>query len=184
MSEPCSYYLSAQLSPARYEAFLNAAPGQPQVDEVWRSWWASRAMVGRLSLPSQIRAYPDKTNRALVAGWLAAPETGSASTYDGKVWRLSILQFSENFSEILPMLVFAQSLHAYLGAGHRDYALVYPFLWGDDPVMSYQALSGSAGQPDPAVRRRKDIPPAVFADAEYHLKRCFTAWQAKGGFAD
>ncbi len=139
MSEPNSFFLRATMTKAEYLKFMQAKPSQPLVNENWLKWWDSRQMYGKLDLAKEIRAWDNTSNQEVINSWLAAEDTLTFSEFNEttSTWEFGIIMCSENYSEILPLLVFCESLSSYKLPSLDDFAIIYPFFWGDSNVMAY-----------------------------------------------
>ncbi|MDR2688743.1 MAG: hypothetical protein LBB76_03165 [Azoarcus sp.] len=122
---------------------MKAKPGQPLVNDNWQEWWSSRHMHGRSDLTESIRAWNGASNQDIVNGWLAAEDTLTFSEFDEatNTWEFGIIMCSENYEEILPLLVFCESISQYKLFSPHDFAIIYPYFWGDSNVMAYMTDS-------------------------------------------
>jgi hypothetical protein len=143
MSEPCSFFLRASIEKAQYLKFMQAKPSQPLVNDNWLKWWDSRQMYSKSDLAEDIRAWSEASNQEIVNGWLAAEDTLTFSEFNEteSTWEFGIIMCSENYSEILPLLVFCESLSSYKIYSADDFAIIYPYFWGDSNVMAYATYS-------------------------------------------
>jgi len=143
MSEPCSFFLRASIEKAQYLKFMQAKPSQPLVNDNWLEWWNSREMCNKSELNQTIKAWDSASNQDIVNGWLAAKNTLAFSEFDEakNTWAFGIIMCSENYSEILPLLVFCESISPYKLCASHDFAIIYPYLWGDDHVMAYMTFA-------------------------------------------
>lgn len=143
MSEPCSFFLRATIEKAQYQKFMQAKPSQPFVNDNWLKWWDSRQLYGKSDLTKEISSWNGPCNQAIVDGWLAAEETMTFSVFDEatNVWEFGIIMCSENYSEILPLLVFCESIFSYKLLSSHDFAIIYPYFWGDSHVMAYMTFA-------------------------------------------
>jgi len=143
MSEPCSFFLRASIEKAQYLKFMQAKPSQPHINDNWLKWWDSRGMYGNMGLAECIRAWSDASNQDIVNGWLAAKETLTFSEFDEatNTWEFGIIMCSENYSEILPLLVFCESVFTYKSFSSHDFAIIYPYFWGYSNVMAYMTFT-------------------------------------------
>ena len=143
MSELCSFFLKASIEKAKYLEWMQSKPAQPHVTDNWLEWWDSRQMCGEPKLANHIRAWNEATNQAVVNGWLDAEETMAFSEFDeaSSTWEFGIIMCSENYTEILPLLVFCESIFPYKTFSPHDFAIIYPYFWGDSNVMAYMTFA-------------------------------------------
>lgn len=143
MSELSSFFLRATIEKAQYLKFMQAKPSQPLINDNWLEWWDSREMYNKSDLIKNIRGWNDPSNQEIVDGWLAAEETLTFSKFDEatNTWEFGIIMCSENYSEILPLLVFCESIVSYKLPSPHDFAIVYPYFWGDSNVMAYMLFA-------------------------------------------
>lgn len=143
MSEPCSFFLKASIQKEQYLEFMQTKPSQPLVNDNWSKWWNSRQMHTHLDLARQIRAWDDASNQDIVNGWLAEEHTLTFSEFNEatSTWEFGIILCSDNYSEILPLLVFCESIFAHKISSPDDFAIIYPYFWGDSYVMAYITFS-------------------------------------------
>lgn len=127
---------------AQYLAFMAAKPSQPLVQDHWLKWWDSRQMSGSSDLVRNISAWDGASNQDLVDGWLAAEETLAFSRFDeaSNTWEFGIILCTENYFDLLPLLVFCESVSAYKLFSPQDFSIVYPYFWGDSHVMAYMTF--------------------------------------------
>lgn len=143
MSEPCSFFLRASIQKEKYLTFMQEKPSQPLTNDNWSKWWGSRQMNGHLDLTKQIRAWNYTRNQDIVDGWLAAENTLTFSDFNeaASMWEFGIIMCSENYSEILPLLVFCESIFAHKIFSPDDFAIIYPYFWGDGDIMAYMTFA-------------------------------------------
>jgi hypothetical protein len=122
---------------------MQAKPCQPLVNDNWQKWWDSRQMHSKPDLLKEIKSWNDSCNQKIVDGWLAAEESMSFSVFDeaSNTWEFGIIMCSENFSEILPLLVFCEGVFSYKLPSSHDFAIIYPYLWEDSDVMAYMTFA-------------------------------------------
>ncbi|MCG9966236.1 hypothetical protein [Shewanella cutis] len=153
MSEPYSFILRITIDKIKYQEFMEAAPSQPCINDHWLQWWYSREMYGKLNLASEISSWSNlPSNQTVVDEWVKSKETMSFSTYDEatNIWDFGIIMCSESYTEILPLLVFAESVFKYKTYSPLDFAIIYPYFWGGDIVMAYMTFSKNAAILDTA----------------------------------
>ncbi|WP_374334289.1 hypothetical protein [Leeia sp.] len=180
MSEPRSLFVKASFMPMQFEQFMEAEPSQPVLDAMWQAWWQSREMSGKMALTQDaLQATRARCYRDYVQAWLDEPSAAAFSSYhfDTFTWTFGITQFSENYLELLPMLAMLVDLGNYRCATAilpDDFALVYPFFWGDSDVMAYLCYGEGETIIDPTVNDLSQIPEAQAALAS---KRLDEHWQ-------
>lgn len=140
MAEPCSFYMKITIKNDDFQRLMKAEPTQPSLNDNWRLWWDSRRMYGKTELTNnELRAYNNASNQDLIDGWLKAEGAYAYSEYNEKseTWNFGIIEFGENYLEIIPQLAFALSIIEYKTFSPDDFAIVYPYFWGDSGVMAY-----------------------------------------------
>jgi len=183
MSEPASFYVRVSIDKPQLDAFLQAAPSQPAPNGNWDAWWNSRAMYGATALADELRAWPMATNGAIVDEWLGDKQSCSFSRYDeeNRVWEFGIIMCTDNYAEILPLLVFCQSLQPYRNASAQgDVGIVYPFFWGDDGVMAYFTYGRDGFELAPQVGSTGDVPEETMTRLATRLEAMWNALEADG----
>lgn len=143
MSEPSSFFLRATIEKAQYLKFMQDKPRQSTINDGWLKWWESRQMYGKSDLKENMRAWPSQSNQEIVNGWLTAEGTLAFSVFDEvtNIWEFGIIMCSENYSEIIPLLVFCESIVSYKLLSSHDFAIIYPYFWGDSDVMAYMIFA-------------------------------------------
>ncbi len=180
MSEPRSFFLRASMQKARYLAFMQAPPSPPRLNDHWQAWWNSRQMSGSLDLAKQLRAWDDACNQDIVEGWLAAEDTMAFSTFDEatETWEFGIIMCSENYTEILPLLVFCESVFPHTKVSADDFAIIYPYFWGDSNVMAYMRFGPEGAALSPA-QWLEDVAPAHLAHVASRLGDAWKVFEAR-----
>jgi hypothetical protein len=142
MSEPCSFFLRVSIEKPQYLAFMQAKPSQPLIDDGWLKWWESRRMCNKSELAGDIRAFGGASNQDIVGDWLNAEGALAFSEFDeaANMWEFGIIMCAENDAAILPLLVFCESIFPYKRPSPDDFAIIYPYFWGDSYVMAYMAF--------------------------------------------
>lgn len=143
MSEPSSFFLRATIKKDQYLKFMQTPPKPPTLNDDWLKWWESRDMSGKSDLKDNIRTWRDQSNQEIVNGWLAAEGTLAFSAFDEmtNVWEFGIIMCSENYSEIIQLLAFCESIFPYKTFSPHDFAIIYPYFWGDSNVMAYMTFA-------------------------------------------
>lgn len=143
MSEPCSFFMRISIEKERYMDFMKAKPARSNVNDNWMQWWDSREMYGRLRLVDEISSWSHYTsNQEVINSWVSSESSMAFSSYDEKteIWDFGIIMYSESYSEILPLLVFCESVFSYKKYSDQDFAIIYPYFWGDSSVMAYMTF--------------------------------------------
>ena len=143
MSEPRSLYLKIKTKKENLERFFQDKLVAPEIDNDWTSWWDSRKMHSKSPL-TKVPIYAwAKTNRGLVDSYLSDPQTGTREQgRDQGEWELGIALFSQNYTEILPMLAWIKSIGGYMEAGDEGVAIIYDYFWRSGRVMSHIEFTG------------------------------------------
>lgn len=142
MSELNSLYVSINIKKANLKRFFQDKPLAAVIDQDWASWWDSREMYSPSPL-SEVPIYRLATNREVFES-LSIDPRGSGHEQQEKDeagLNFSIVFFSENYFETLPMLAWLKSIALYLDAGEGGVALIYDFFWGGGAVMAHLVLS-------------------------------------------
>ncbi|GIQ61284.1 hypothetical protein Flavo103_44190 [Flavobacterium collinsii] len=160
MSEQSSLYCKVKITKPRLETFLNSASEKLVLDGNWLEWWENRTMYSKMTpTAKELYAYNDLTNYAIFKEWYEAEQTFAFSDYDETTqqWHLGILLFSENYLEMLPMLAFIKSMEAYVTESIDNFAIVYPFFWGDTNVDVFIKFKDGKALLDSKVQSTDDI---------------------------
>lgn len=137
MSEQSSLFVKVNIKRDQLDAFLQAAPEQPLLEQDWIDWWKSRNMYGKNELTaSRLTRYMGDNNNAIVQSFKAAEYTITSSEYDvaTEIWNFSIFFYSENFYEMIPGIAFIKSIAAFKKEEASDFGIIYNYFWGDDNV--------------------------------------------------
>jgi hypothetical protein len=176
MAEASSFMLKVAIGQPALQKFLQARPSQPALSQAWCEWWDSRQMHGQQPLTAAVfKAYDLPSNQAVIDYWTedGDAEDGAAAHVDydaaASVWRFSILFSSHNYSDLLPLVIFASSLQAYAQPARGDYAIIFPFIWGEDDVQAFVDLTQAPAVPDSVILGLEGVPPAVVDDAMDYL---------------
>ena len=145
MSEYRSLYINVRIAEARLQQFFADKPVEQPLDNDWLAWWDSREMYGKQPL-TQIPICRTATNRAVFDELLSYKDMVASERYDDASgsWIFVAVFYSENYTEILPMLALLKQLATYQDAEGKGVALIYDFYWGDNDVMA--ALTLENGQ--------------------------------------
>lgn len=130
-----SLYMSIHIEKSRLNAFFASKPISPKKDDNWSQWWESRQMYSKTALEN-IPSYSHSCIREVFDDLLKDPFYGAKEHYDEERqhWTFAVLNFSENYHEILPMLALLKQLEGHVLDG---YALIFDWMWGGDTVMAY-----------------------------------------------
>lgn len=161
-SEPSSLYFRCNMTAAQYAEVKAAPPGGAPAFDDWQQWFDSHGMYGPGKVRSEdLRPLVARNLRELVgvSGW------GTYSEYDEKAgaWRFALLQFSDNYGEMISLLAPLRSVAPYCAADSDSFMLVYSYIWGngDDAYLTLNGRSQFAKAPTPAQRQEAD---AVLAE--------------------
>lgn len=142
MSELNSLYVSVEIKKDRLEEFFKEKPVKLEPDQDLATWWDSRKMYS----PSPLTDIPHyggyETNRAVFESLLKDPQTGTKQEDKEGVFSFSVVFFSENYFEILPMLSWLKTLAGYLSPEQKGVALIYDYFWGSGDVMAHLEFNG------------------------------------------
>ena len=167
MSEPASLYARLHLSEAGRAAYRASVPPPPNAYPDWESWLAGRQMHGSLSVAGLSGTWVADPAGSILEAWLdpARSFPGNASSKaDSDTWRLSLLEFSENYGEWVSLLTVLRSAAPYVDPDRRSLVVVHDFLWGDPETDV--AIELAAGE-----SRILDVPPAAdVAEADRYLQ--------------
>ncbi len=144
MSEYSSLYINIPIDEEKLNKFFEEKPLPLRPDESWKSWWDSREMHGKLPL-ERIPVYQANSNRDLFEDLLKKQKSGSFERYAPASLRWTFISvfFSENYVELLPMLMLLKNLAACRGTEEKGVAFIYDFYWGNTSVMAYLDFSGT-----------------------------------------
>ncbi|MCS4167662.1 hypothetical protein [Sphingobacterium sp. BIGb0116] len=130
-----SLYISIRIEKSRLNEFFSSKPISPNKDDNWSQWWESRQMYSKTTLEI-IPSYSQARIREVFDNLLKDQFFGAKEYYDEEKqhWTFAVLNFSENYLEILPMLALLKQLEGFVLEG---YALIFDWMWGGDTVMAY-----------------------------------------------
>lgn len=160
MSELSTLYCKIKITKAQLEEFLNSPLEEPALNQNWLEFWDSRKMYSKSVLTQEhLRTYNDDYNKEVIDGWMDYPEAMAFSDYDETTeeWNWGMMFFSENYVEMIPMFAFIISLEKYVTESPENYAVVFPFFWGDDGVNAYIYFENGKAVLSPKVQVLKDI---------------------------
>lgn len=175
MSELSSLFVKIKITKKQFENFLTSSPQKPELNNNWTEWWNSRDMYHKTNLSTEsLYAYDENDNKSIIEGWLQAEQAFAFSDYDqaAEEWRFGIIFFSENYSEMLPMLSFVLSMEKYATESKDNLAIVYPFYWGDSQVLAYINFEGEKALLNSKIQTIADVDPEILNSvAEYLTKK-------------
>lgn len=174
MSELSSLFLKVKITKEQLENFLISSPKTPELNDNWMVWWNSRDMHSKTSLgPESLIAYNYADNKGILEGWLQFKEACAFSDYDQTTeeWRIGIIFFSENFSEMLPMFAFITSIENYITESKDNLAIVYPFFWGDSNVSAYLNFEGGKALFNSKIQTTTDVDPEILNSVTEYLTK-------------
>lgn len=170
MSEPSSLFAKIKIRRDKLNKFLSAPPAQFADLPGWNAWWDSREMYDKPKFNEELlEPYNAKTNRAALKNWQKDKEAGTSLEYDetSHTWYVSILMFSENYFEMIPMLGLLRSIAPYKEPDDTDFILVFSFLWYE------------AGEPNAYIRFQDNA--SVFSEKikKQDMKLASAYWKKK-----
>lgn len=141
MSEYRSLYINIRIKEEKLQQFFAEKPAVQPLDSNWIAWWDSRRMYQKQPL-TEIRVSRTATNGEVFDELIANRNVMAAEQYDNGAghWTFVALMYSENYTEILPMLALLKHMATYQGKDGSGVALVYDFYWGDHDVMASMAF--------------------------------------------
>lgn len=148
MSAPHSLYVNLEIKKEKLEEFLREKPRPLLIDDNIMNWWKSRKMYSPrdiTTIPQKDLYYQDSTNDELIKSLLSNQRMVAHQHYndDEQKWVFLVLQLSENYIEILPMISLLKQLATYQNKKEKGIAIIYDFLWEDKNVMATLHLSDS-----------------------------------------
>ncbi|WP_339070553.1 hypothetical protein WIN67_01750 [Pseudomonas idahonensis] len=167
-SEPSSVYLRCSMTPEQYAKAMAAAPRPAIFYNDWQKWFDSKDMYGSARVDAGW--LPDSGARSLqevVQMWVGE---GATSHYDPQTgrWQFALLQFTENYGEMIQLLAPLRSVAPYCQPGSDSFLLIYSYIWGDGD-NAYLTLNKQRSQfavkPTQAQRAEADAALKVLMDA-------------------
>jgi hypothetical protein len=174
MSELKSLYVRIKIKKENLERFFQDKPVAATIDPGWTDWWNSRNMYS----PSPLTELPYystmETNRAVVDAFLNDRQSWTVEQNEGQgEWVFSIIFFSENYTEILPMLAWLKSIANYQDAGDEGIAMVYDFFWGGKLIMAHIVLDNQQASLK-TTKHISEVEPAIMTEVTTGLQK---AWK-------
>lgn len=182
MSEPSSLYVRLKTSKENLERFFQDAPAKAVADENWQSWWNSRDMYSKSAL-TEIPAYSDDTNLEALERWLDDGEEIDVELNEEGEWSYTVLMFSQNYFDILPMLNLLKSIERHLGPDDTGDVLIYDYIWGGTQVMAHISFEGQKATLLP-TKHPKELKASVRNKMKETLEKAFNAMNEKYGDQD
>jgi len=138
MSEQSSLFIKVKISKENLNSFLSSRPVASILNSNWLEWWDSRLMYSKTELKN-IPSFNSESNKQILEDLLVDKYSICKQEYnqDQGVWYFMSLQYSENYTEILPMLSWIKDLANYTDENDIGDAFIYDFLWGEGTVMAY-----------------------------------------------
>ncbi|MCW9705238.1 hypothetical protein [Fodinibius salsisoli] len=136
MAELTSLYTRISIDQNSLKYFLaGSIPPVSHYDD-WIPWLEGQHYYGNLSAEEVLDIdYPDLTVGQYLERWLedsSFPGNGRIGyNKEGSEWELSLLQFSENYSDYVAMLNVLRSIDRYLGSEDEGFIMIYDFFFGD-----------------------------------------------------
>src|SRR5690606_6097767 len=120
MSEPNSLYVKIKITKEKLQQFFLDKPRVQTIDENWRTWWDSREIYSKQALEN-IPVYCAESNRHILDGLIDDQDFACFEQYDpiSQHWIFVSVFFSENYTEILPMLAFLKDLAHYQNSNDK-----------------------------------------------------------------
>lgn len=167
MSERNSLYINVQIKKEKLEEFFRAKPHLADMADDWKQWWDSREMYNKEALIA-IPSYQSETNRAVLDELLRDEYFGAMEQYDAEnlLWTFAVLNFSENYYEILPLLAFLKQLAEYTEGG---FSIIYDWMWGGDTVMAFVEFRQGKASLE-AVSASTQLAPGLIEKADKNLE--------------
>lgn len=167
-SEPSSLYMRCNMSAAQYATAMAAPPGAPSAYDDWQTWFDGRGMYGPGKVAKEWLRDSDAISLGgLLEGWKG---WGALSHYDEDTgrWQFALLQFTDNYGEMIQLLAPLRSVASYCKADGDSFLLVYPYIWGggDNAYMTLtHQRSQFAKAPTKAQREEADTVLKALTDA-------------------
>lgn len=132
--EASSLYIRCNLNPAAYQAAMSAPVANPRQFDDWQCWYDSKDAYGPGELPAEDL---DRTASCslgdLIEGWVEF-SAGNSSHYDEQagVWTFAVLEFTDNYGEMLQLLAPLRQLAHYAEVDSDSFLVILPYIWGGD----------------------------------------------------
>lgn len=167
-SEPSSVYLRCSMTPEHYAQAMAAPPRPAIAYNDWQKWFDSKDMYGSARVDAEsLEDSGAKSLQEVAQMWAGA---GGTSHYDPQTgrWQFALLQFTENYGEMIQLLAPLRSVAPYCQPGSDSFLLIYSYIWGDGD-NAYLTLnkqrSRFAVKPTKAQRAEADAALKVLMDA-------------------
>lgn len=171
-SEPSSVYLRCTMTPQQYAKAMAAPPGSARAYNDWQTWFDGQGMYGPGKVQPEWLLDSDAQSLGdLLQAWDGA---GGLSHYDPATgrWQFALLEFTENYGEMIQLLAPLRSVAPYCKADSDSFLFIYSYIWddGDNAYLTLnQKQSRFAEKPTPAQREEADAALKLLMDkaAEY-----------------
>jgi len=167
-SEPSSVYLRCSMTPEHYAQAMAAPPRPAIAYNDWQKWFDSKDMYGSARVDAEsLEDSGAKSLQEVAQMWAGV---GGTSHYDPQTgrWQFALLQFTENYGEMIQLLAPLRSVAPYCQPGSDSFLLIYSYIWGDGD-NAYLTLnkqrSRFAVKPTKAQRAEADAALKVLMDA-------------------
>ena len=167
-SEPSSVYLRCSMTPEHYAQAMAAPPRPAIAYNDWQKWFDSKDMYGSARVDAE--SLEDSGAKSLQEVAQMRAGVGGTSHYDPQTgrWQFALLQFTENYGEMIQLLAPLRSVAPYCQPGSDSFLLIYSYIWGDGD-NAYLTLnkqrSRFAVKPTKAQRAEADAALKVLMDA-------------------
>jgi hypothetical protein len=179
MSEPNSLYVRVKITREKLQQFFQNKPLPQTIDDDWQTWWGSRDMSSKKALEN-IPIYRVESNRCVLNELINDLDFACFEQYDpiSQNWTFVSVFFSENYTEILPILAFLKGLAHYQDVGDRGAAIIYDFLWGHGSVMAYLEFSNQQATLK-AYTKIAEMEPTILYIANQVLEKAVDSFNKK-----
>lgn len=179
MSEPNSLYVKIKITKEKLDQFFHGKTPPQLPDDNWNAWWDTRKMYSKQALQN-IPIYQGESNRHILDEFINDQDFACFEQYDAisQDWIFVSVFFSENYTEILPMLAFLKELAHYQDHDDKGTAIIYDFLWGDGSVMAYLEFSSQQATLK-AYTKITEIAPTMLYIANQTLEKAVDSFNRK-----
>ncbi len=174
MSEPSSLFARINIKKHKLDEFFKSKPEQSKLDDNWLKWWNSKAMYGNPELTqAAIRAYDDSTNEGIINAWKDMEQSFTFSDYDleNEIWHFGIIEFTDNYFEMIPALVFLKSVSIFKEKNPDDFAIIYDYFWGGNEVNAFIEYRNNKSFFESKIQRKFDVMPEKMNYADHYLTK-------------
>lgn len=139
MSEPSTLYTKIHISKENLEVFLNSEPSDPIIYTDWKNWMESKRIYSSENIENTISSIGPagfdnienlidyfKTDRYNICFF----------DYDenSEIMELSIIFFSENYGEMIPVLTALRGIENYSKGNNEDFIVIFDYWWGTTSI--------------------------------------------------